>query len=87
MKIQSMIIDGIEYEIERLYDLNYVLEKMNEYILKVGFEKSIRSQKFIRHLHIFIALQLSKALNIPAQHIHFEVKLKNKNIDLGIIEK
>ena len=87
MKNKEIIIDGIKYEVDKLSDLNYTLEKMNDYISKVGFEKSIRSQKFIRHLHICIALKLNKELNIPSESIHFEVKLKNKNIDIGIIEE
>jgi len=86
MAIKKIIIDDITYDLDKLSDLNYVLEKMNDYISKVGFEKSVRSQKFIRHLHICIALKLNKELHVPSENIHFEVKLKNKNIDIGIVE-
>jgi hypothetical protein len=83
---KQIIIDGINYEIDKMSDLSYTMNKMNEYIKNVDVLKAIRSQKFIRHLHICIALNLHKKLKIPQKNIHFEVKLKNKNIDIGIIE-
>jgi|GEM_PF-1352220 len=83
---KEISIDGINYEIDRMEDLNYTIKKMYEYIDKVGLEKSIRSQKFIRHMHICVALKLNKIVGISKENIHFEVKLRNKNIDIGVIE-
>lgn len=82
----NLKIDGIDYNLGNMDNLNYVLSKMNEYLNTVGFEKAVKSQKFIRHLHIFIALKLKNDLNIPDNHIHFELKLRNKNIDIGVVE-
>lgn len=79
-------IDGIEYEPDRMADLEYTLTKMHEYVTKFGYTKAIKSQKFIRHLHICVALKLAYELHIPKENIHFEVRLKNKNIDVGVIE-
>jgi len=81
-----MEINNIDYDLERMHDLSYVLSKMNEYLNKIGFEKAVRSQKFIRHLHILVALKLKNDLKIPPDNIHFELKLRNKNIDVGVIE-
>lgn len=79
-------IDGISYELDRLEDLNYTIQKMSEYLEKVGLEKSIRSQKFIRHLHVHIALKIHKTLGIDAKDILFETKLRNKNVDIAIVQ-
>lgn len=46
--MDKLIIDGIDYEIEKFYDLNYTIKKMNETLKKYGLEKAIRSQNFIR---------------------------------------
>lgn len=55
--------------------------------IEYDFEKAIRSQKFIRHLHINVALRLSDTVGIKPENIHLEVRLKNKNIDIGVIEE
>ncbi|RME16978.1 MAG: hypothetical protein D6799_04360 [Bacteroidetes bacterium] len=78
-------IESIQYDFHQLDNLNYIIQKMNEYIQKVGREKSIRSQKFIRHLHLCVGINLHKKLGIPEHWIKYEVKLKNKNVDLAII--
>jgi hypothetical protein len=82
-----VLIDGIEYDFDKMNDLNYVLGKMMAYLEKVGVEKSIRSQKFIRHLHILVAKKLADKLKDKAENIHFETQLKNKNVDLAIFDK
>ena len=83
---QRFTIDGIEYDLANMDNLEYVLGKMYDYLNNIGLEKAIKSQKFIRHLHIFIALTLCKSLDISPEFIHFEVKLRNKVIDVGIIK-
>jgi len=83
---QKFIIDSVEYDLAKMDDIEYVLAKMYDYFNNVGLEKAVKSQKFIRHLHIFIALTLCKQLDISPEFIHFEVKLRNKVIDVGIIK-
>ncbi|ROL55963.1 hypothetical protein D9V84_10015 [Bacteroidetes/Chlorobi group bacterium Naka2016] len=79
-------IEGIEYELENFYDLEYTIQKMNEVLNRFGLEKVIRSQNFIRHLHLHIAVKLSKDLNIPQNSVIFEANLRNKKVDLAIME-
>lgn len=80
-----MIINKIEYDISKMNNLNYVLEKANEYVDKVGWTRATKSQKFIRHIQIFIALKL-KDFDIPDNDIRFETKLIGKNVDLCIFK-
>lgn len=79
-------LEGIEYDIEQFDDLNYTIQKMSENLKKYGIEKSIRSQSFIRHLHLHIGFKLQKELDIPKENILFEANLKNKNVDIVIME-
>lgn len=60
---------------------------MSEYLKTFELEYAIRSQKFIRHFHLHIALKIHKALQIPSHCIHFEAKMRNKNVDLLIMEE
>lgn len=59
---------------------------MSEYLGKYGLEYSVRSQKFIRHFHLHIALKIQKELKVSGDYIHFELKMYNKNVDLAIVE-
>ena len=81
----SIEINGIDYELEKMKDLAYVLEKAYEYVQKIGWERATASQKFIRHIHIYIALSLVE-IGIPEDNIQFETKLQNKNVDLCIFK-
>lgn len=79
------IINDIEYDIDQMIDLNYVLTKSMEYVDKTGRERATKSQKFIRHTQIYIALKLQQ-LDIPLNDIHFETKLHNKEVDLCVFK-
>ncbi|MCX7908224.1 MAG: hypothetical protein N2560_01720 [Ignavibacteria bacterium] len=85
--MEKFVIEGIEYEFEKFLDLNYTIQKMSEYLQKFGLQKSVRSQKFIRHLHIHIGLKIQKELELPKENVLFEVEMKNKNVDLVITYK
>lgn len=80
-------IDGIDYEFEKIDDVKYMIGKMGEYLNRNGLEKSVRSQKFIRHLHICIAANIHKSLKYPSDKIHFEINLHNKKVDLGLFDE
>lgn len=87
--LKILIIDmatslGIENP-DSFIDLNYTMKKMDELLLGKDRIKIIRSQQFIKLLHFAIAMNLYKRLNIPAENIFLEVKLKNKNVDIAII--
>lgn len=79
-------INNIDYDLSKMNDLQYVLEKAYQYVEKVGWDRATTTQKFIRHIHIFIALKL-KAMGIPAADIRFETKLENKDVDLCVFKE
>jgi hypothetical protein len=87
MKNETFSLDGIEYNIDKLYELDYTIQKMSEYLQQYGLEKSIRSQRFIRHLHLHIAMKLQRELGINPEDILFETKLRNKNVDIAVVQQ